>query len=174
MGSEADKFKSEWKELISEVFARFKQVFRPIMFLYFVVIIITIGGFGAWVQLYRGDIGGFFESLGTYAIAIVAAASFDLIFSKSETTPSHLRVVAYMGFAASTVLAFMAFQAKMFWETNQNVFVVAPATLLTFAAWTLWILANSHNSNFSSDSSYNAIGGSAQSELSGSLEGFQA
>jgi len=164
--------KAEWVLLRSEIGRRFYPVLRPSGFFYFLVVIVLVGGAGAWIQLYRADYASFFEGLGTYALAILTAASVEIVFP--EKTLHSLRMLGLAGLALGGALATIAvISAKSLWSTQSYYAAAVPASILTVIALFLWILGNSDNVRLFSESPESAIGGPPSGGLPGDLDDFQ-
>lgn len=164
----------EWKELRREIGEKLKEIFRPIMLLYFLTVVVLVGGLGAWIQLYRLNYGNFFESLGTYAVAILASASFELVMPNSDRISKSLRMLGYAALLVGIVLTIPTMHANSLWEGEKYFLSVAPAVVLTIISWFLWTLASSDNTKLLPQPLPEAaIGGSADIGLQGTTDGFK-
>lgn len=173
MGHKGDIW-AEWSELRAEIKDRLTAILRPSVLMYFVGVVLVVGALGAWTQLYREDYGGFFEGLGTYALAILTSATLELVLPSSDKTIRSLRIFGFTSLALGIALTIPTIHARELWEAGERVIAALPACALTIIAWVLWILVNSENSRlFADEAAESAIGGPSSSGLAGNLDNFK-
>jgi len=148
--------KAEWQTLWRDMWNRLISLGDPPRLLYFVFVVVGIGGSGAWLS---ADWSLFEGNVATYAMGIAAAAAVELVLP--DSTSRALRMVALslgiVTFAASLL------HARYGWP---HIVWLAAA-----CGWLLWILSSSSNPSFGSASPSAATGGDPK-VLAGDLSGF--
>ena len=146
-----------WRKLGADVRDRMSSIADPSRCLYFVFVVIGIGGLGAWLQI--GELDAVRENLATYAMGISAAAAVELVLPDKTGKSLRMLVLGLVIIAIAT--AVMSLQSE--WV---NTVWVAPV-----CGWVLWILANSDNENIGTASPTAATGGNID-RLAGNLDSF--
>lgn len=127
-----------WKELGVEIKRRFKKPFGfPAFVLYFLGIIILVGGLGVWIPLYKQDWQAVPRDLSNYLLAILSASAADLTIF--ETDKRSLQMVAFVSLFVGIALAVLALTNSDL--TRAYIYAVSGAALALF----LWWIANSDN-----------------------------
>lgn len=156
--------REEWLGLSRDVKRRLQAIVDPPRLMYFVVVVIGIGGLGAWLS----ETAQFNASLASYAMGIAAAAAVELVLPDSSSRS--MRMLAISLGSASISMSIMATTTR-----TSSPGGLEPGHLLWPAAafaWLLWILSASTNANIGSPNPAAATGGDTQS-LSGDTTGFQ-
>jgi hypothetical protein len=171
--SEKDFWK-HWKIFGSDILQRLKQPFaHPPFVLYFLVVIVGVGGIGVWIEIYKTftkrtdeSIISVPRSLSTYLLAILATAAADLILSILETKRSML-MLALSSLIAGIVLAVIGLTiTTLMWASSC-------AVLGTILALLLWLLANADNAKlFESSPPIDAATGGNPEEIAGNTDGI--
>lgn len=160
--------KDEWKALWNDIKVRLQQLFRPGIFLYFIFVVIGVGGIGTWMALWRGKVADLSESLATGAIALIAGVTIELVLP--QKTAHSMKMLGYTGLTVAGGLLALSIALK---ERNQYGLAIATATVLALLSWFFWILTNSENPNLNPPEDA-AIGGDPEKlEIPGDLSGFK-
>jgi hypothetical protein len=155
--------KESWKELVAEIRRRVKDPFgQPEFVLYFVAIILLIGGLGVWISVYKKDWEVVPRDMSTYLLAILAASAADLVLSKKST-----RSLQMLGLFVLVTGGFLAVLS----QANTNVIrAYVYAIVGTLMALLLWWVANSIRRDiFGPAEPIDALGGQLHEELTGDL-----
>ena len=147
-----------WQELATESWIRISAIREPSRLLYFLFVVIGVGGLGAWRQL--GDFGLLRENLATYAMGISAAAAVELVLP--DTTGKSMRMLGLS-------LGILAVGASLVSLQSKWVDVVWLAPL---CAWLLWMLSSSANANIGGATPTTATTGGDTDHLAGNLDEF--
>ena len=149
---------AEWKALGGEVRNRLRQTLDPPRFLYFVFVVVGIGGLGAWRAL--PDMAALRANLSTYAIGISAAAAVELVLGDLTTRALRMLAISIGIIACAASLLYL------------QIGVVDVVWLAALCAWLLWMLSSSSNLNLGSPNAVAATGGDTRA-VAGDLTGFQ-
>lgn len=150
--------KADWKTLFADIKGRFLTVLAPSRLLYFISVVIGIGGLGAWRALPNFDL--LRANLATYAIGISAAAAVELVLPGS-TSPAMRMLAISLGILACAISL-----------TYQQLHAANLVWLAAICGWLLWIFSSSSNANIGSPSPLAATGGDTGA-VAGDLSGFQ-
>ena len=148
--------KDGWLDLWCDVRSRVISVLEPPRLMYFLFVVVGLGGLGAWQAIPNTVL--LYANLQTYAMGISAAAAVELILPNS--TNRALRMLAISLGIATYFFSLL---------DQQNGFYSVLATLF---ALLLWILSSSSNPNIGNPSLVAATGGDTNL-LAGNLAGFQ-
>jgi hypothetical protein len=149
---------AEWKVLGAEVQSRLRQTLDPPRCLYFVFVVVGIGGLGAWRS--APDMVLLRANLATYAIGISAAAAVELVLGDSTTRALRMLAISIGIVACAASLLYL------------QIGLVNIVWLAAVCAWLLWMLSSSSNLNLGSPNPVAATGGDTQT-VAGDLSGFQ-
>lgn len=104
--------------------------------LYFILIVVIVGGLGFWINVFNFDLSMLKKSLATYFIAILATSAVDISlhdFEKEKDYKKAFQLSAYLVLTLGVIV----------------VFFVESITLLiiyTLVSWSVWWFANADNS----------------------------
>src|ERR1044071_9667693 len=80
-----DSLSANWKDLGIEIYRRLKKPLGyPSFVFYFLGIIVLVGSLGVWISIYKQSWEAVPRDLSTYLLAILSAASADLILSEGK------------------------------------------------------------------------------------------
>lgn len=139
---ESDKW-INWKGFRSQLVKRVREPIQyPGFFIYFLIVLVIMGGLGVWITLFRllfsegsQDWELFSSSLSTYALPIMAAAFGDLILAERP-----IRSVQIFAYGIAILGAICAVVGMV----NNIPYVCVFGVIL---ALFLWWFANSENAN---------------------------
>ena len=171
---------NNWRDLFGELWRRLRRpIGYPAFILYFVTIIIIVGGLGTWLTMLAGNWVTVPSSISTYLLAIIAAAAADLILSKPKdntkrTLELSLQMLALASLVIGTSLAVLTEFTEDF--TAKYIFSILGSIL----ALLLWWIANSDNEKLmdSDVDPFDSTGGRMTEEgnlsaIEGNLEGLE-
>lgn len=133
---------SKWSELKEFLIFRTKKpISHPEFIVYFLLVILIIGGLGVWSDLFRAnDLNkSISNNLNAYALTIIAASTIELIFSKETILKNTLTLIS-VGIIVIYIFLF-------FILNNNNVPTLIFSVLSTLIALYIWWIANAENSN---------------------------
>lgn len=107
----------------------------PGYWIYFVLIIIIIGGLGFWIDVFPFDKEGLAQSLNTYFIAILATSTVDISLKEFENNKVYKKSFQ-LGSYFLLVIGLLVF------SLSENLICKVIATLVS---WLTWWIANSDN-----------------------------
>jgi hypothetical protein len=160
-----------WSVFVNDIWQKMKRPWaHPPFVMYFVIIIIGVGGLGAWIEISKAyqapspaALVTASRSLSTYLLAILSAAAADLIISQSPLNRSTIMLaisVLIVG-AALALIGFVSLSYKL---------GLVCSVVGTLAAWFLWIVANSDNQKlFEEDPPQTAPIGENPSVITGNI-----
>lgn len=155
---------AEWRSLWTDFCRRLASIGDPPRLFYFFVVVVWIGGLGAW-QSASAD---FKANLASYAMGIAAAALVELVLPDGVT-----RSMKMLGITLGIVAIYWSLTAS---STSQVALLgfgqVDSVWIAPVAAWLLWILSASSNANIGSTNPVAATGGDIE-EVAGNTDGFQ-
>jgi hypothetical protein len=138
---------SKWEELRFFFSERIKTpIDHPEYILYFVVVVIGLGAIGIWsslsretenVLLYHADV---IASISSFSVAILAAGSIELMFSKNEV----IKITLFLITLTLIAIGILGFYFSLKINNEFAYFVAIPVTLFALLVW--WI-ANAENAN---------------------------
>jgi len=150
----------------------------PVFVLYFLVVVVAIGGLGIWEVLvrwvnYKGVALHFsatqatLNAIHTYLVAIAAAAASDAILRWGEEGNKTLR---FLGYVSVMTLALGAVFNSTLVES------ILIASILTVGALALWWIVNADNVTLRDETPppSASTGGDPRKPLQGDLSGFNA
>lgn len=156
--SEIPIFFSDWYELLRSIITRFIEGFKYVDFiLYFLVVIILVGGLGVFPSAYQYFIVpsadkaihqsegiDFAKSLSTYFITIIATSSADLILNKEpDENEAHMfRMPAVTCLILGAIFIFLI-QINLFKDYTIQIGYIATALALF-----LWWITNSKDKKY--------------------------
>lgn len=163
-----------WQELFATLKGRLRRPWRhPTFVMYFLVIIVIVGGFGLleplvsyWLGKLRADAlpGALVSATYTYFAAIAATAAVDLILSY------HQRKYLLMFFLMCSVVVFLcALFAAILGNPAKAAY---PSVLGYFLALFLWWVGNANNANLLDTPVEPTAPIGANAKPSGDLAGF--
>lgn len=153
---------SLWAEIRRRISRSLKQ---PSIILYFLIIVLGAGGFGAWIQLVEyvfSDSMSFdivTKSISTFIIAITASSTTDISLDTSSSRS--LKIVS-----RGALLVVISISLYIFEYNSQSIVLVLGITLLTSMTW---VVANSTNANLKDPPPDSTTGGDPRGDLSGDL-----
>jgi len=178
MSDENSNQESRWSQLRAELGRRLVEPLKsPVFVIYFVVVIVIIGGAGIWEILVRsathkGEDLQFsisqatLSAIHTYLVAIAAAAAADAILRLGEAN----RALRFLGYVAVMAIVLIAVFNSVFVE---SMFL---ATLLGVGALVLWWVVNADNATLRDENPppSASTGGDPRQPLQGDLAGLNA
>ncbi len=150
-------WQERWQGLGADVGCRIAAMADPSRFIYFVVVVMGIGGLGAWLRI--GDFDLLRQNLATYSMGISAAAAVELVLPGKSVMAMRMLGLALGIIAVASALV-----------TLQSEWLNA-VWLAAVCGWLLWIFCNSENENIGEARPTDATGGDVN-ELAGDLKGF--
>lgn len=173
-------FFSLWTKLFRIVWRRLIIGFQsPDFIIYFIVVIVIVGGMGFWPIAYKifidGDstitIAELAKSMSTYFIAIIASSSADLILT-NKPDQVQAKVLRMPAIAMLVIGAILLVLIQI--ELNNDTMTLAYVGLTL--ALVFWWIANSIDPIFADDSTppSSTLGSSPNSGLPGTLTGLNA
>jgi hypothetical protein len=164
-----------WPALGREAVGRIKNIIRPPLFLYFVSIVVGIGGCSVWMELFSSvlrtgrwfvDPAAVTQNVGTYALGIVAAAAIEST-GLGLTLPSRsLRMLLLTMSLLAGALALVSISVA---QAGAAPWLAVGGALF---AWLVWLVANGQDQRFVDEplEPSNATGGRPSKNLPGTIE----
>ena len=132
---------NKWIELKLFFDGRFtKPLQHPEYILYFILVIIGFGGLGVWSCFFSFTHENIISNLMSFAVAIIATGSIDLMFTTNEAIKYPLLFLAIIIIFASFGLYILSINVVY----GAGYIIAIPITLFALYVW--WI-ANSENAN---------------------------
>ena len=137
---------------------------QPASLIYFVGIVIGVGGLGAWIA-FDTSIKSAVENWGTYTIAIAASAAVDGMLGRTTARRS-INVLVWTVAILAGALALVGYLKS---EWPHAIWLEVAGSL---CAWFVWVIASGRDERFK-DEPTAPLGLNPNASLSGSLDGFK-
>jgi hypothetical protein len=160
---------NEWRQFGRSILDRLVKPWdQPKYVLYFLGIVLIIGGIGVWLPAMRSSASGKFvdvpEALVTYAAAIVGSSMADLLLRRrtDEESFGNFFMLLVVLISICIVLTACVYILK---------FKMLAGILLGIVALIIWSLSNSNNEAFKDPLAIQTIGGNGSSDETSDIAG---